>query len=379
MKNDLCIRPYRRAILVFFVFLFTLSFVYVVGKGGFLSPHIGEAKITPETILSNNEEIVFDKSNPEVKGVMDVHDRHTPKLMAIPEVVGSGVGLTDDNRPGILVFTKNKVSAGVVPESLEGVPVVVVRVTGEISAMPSHTAGKGSSSSVGTINPKSFFQRPVPIGISTGNANECSAGTIGARVKDINGNVYALSNNHVYALENTASIGSIVLQPGRYDSNCVYNPNNSIGTLYAYEPIKFDGSNNEIDAAIALTTTGALGNSTPSNGYGTPSSTTIAASVGLPVQKYGRTTSLTRGSINAINATVKVGYGSGTAIFVGQIIVYSSKPFIKAGDSGSLLVSDDTSRKPVGLLFAGTSDGKWGIANPIDKVLARFGVRIDGN
>ncbi len=378
MKNDLRIRPYRRAILGFSVFLFALSFVYVVGKGGFFNPHIGEAKITPETVLSNNEEIVFDKSNPQVQTVMDVQDRHTPKLMAIPEVVGSSIGLTDDGRPAILVFTKNRVSAGVVPESLEGVP-VVVRVTGEISAMPSQTAGKGSPSNVVTINPKSFFQRPVPIGISTGNANECSAGTIGARVKDRDGYVYALSNNHVYALENTASIGSVVLQPGLYDTRCVYNPNNSIGTLYAYEPIKFDGSNNEIDSAIALTTTGLLGNSTPSNGYGTPSSTTRAASVGLPVQKYGRTTSLTRGAINAINATVKVGYGSGTAIFMGQVIVYSSKPFIKAGDSGSLLVSDDASHNPVGLLFAGTSDGKWAIANPIDKVLARFGVGIDGN
>lgn len=378
MKKDICIRPYRKAILGSFVFLFALFFVYAAGKGGFLSPHIADAKITPETVLSNNEETVFDKSNPQVKRVINVHDRHNPKLMANPDVVGSGVGLTDDNRPAIFVFTKNRVSSGLVPESLEGVPVVVM-VTGEISAMPVQADLKDSQRSVVRINPTSFFQRPVPIGISTGNANECSAGTIGARVKDINGNVYALSNNHVYALENTAPIGSVVLQPGRYDTNCSYNPNNSIGTLYAYEPIKFDGSNNEIDAAIALTTTGVLGNSTPSNGYGTPSSTIIAARVGLPVQKYGRTTSLTSGSINAINATIKVGYGSGTATFVNQVIVYSPKAFIKAGDSGSLLVSNDTSHNPVGLLFAGTSDGRWGIANPIDKVLTRFGVSIDGN
>ena len=65
---------------------------------------------------------------------------------------------------------------------------------------------------------------------------ECSAGTIGARVIDSVGYVYALSNNHVYALENTASIGSDVLQPGRYDTNCAIDPNDIIGQLSDFEP-----------------------------------------------------------------------------------------------------------------------------------------------
>jgi len=34
----------------------------------------------------------------------------------------------------------------------------------------------------------------------------------------------------------------------------------------------------------------------------------VEASVGLKVKKYGRTTSLTKGTITAINATVNVGY-----------------------------------------------------------------------
>jgi|GEM_PF-7070199 len=70
---------------------------------------------------------------------------------------------------------------------------------------------------------------------------------------------------------------------------------------------------------------------------------------------------------------------AGTARFVNQIFVEGRRgPFIKSGDSGSLLVTDDAAAKPVGLLFAGNSSGKFAIANRIDTVLAEFGVTIDG-
>ncbi len=218
----------------------------------------------------------------------------------------------------------------------------------------------------------------MPIGVSTGNIGECWAGTIGARVKDSAGNVYALSNNHVYALENAAPIGSDVLQPGLYDTHCLLNGNTVLGTLDRFVPIDFTGGTNTVDAAIALSSTGLLGNTTPPGGYGTPNSVTATASLGQAVQKYGRTTSLTTGNITGINATVTVGYGSGNALFVNQIIVSSNKPFVKAGDSGSLLVTNDASAYPVGLLFAGSASGKYAIVNEIGDVLTSFGVTIDG-
>lgn len=220
------------------------------------------------------------------------------------------------------------------------------------------------------------FPRPAPIGVSTGNRGACSAGTIGCRVTG-GGNVYALSNNHVYALENKASIGSEVLQPGLYDTGCVYNSSNVIGTLSAYVPIVFSRrASNKIDAAIALTNIDMVGNATPAGGYGIPSSTIVTPYVDMPVQKYGRTTLLTEGTVTGTNAIVSVGYSSGTARFVNQIIVESNTEFIGAGDSGSLLVT--MVKNPVGLLFAGTSDGKLAVANPIDAVLGAFGVSIDG-
>jgi hypothetical protein len=182
----------------------------------------------------------------------------------------------------------------------------------------------------------------------------------------------------VYALENQATLGDKVVQPGLYDTKGTYSLANDIGTLTEFVPIEFSTTaSNTVDCAIAASSKSLLGNSSPANGYGTPTSETTTAAIGMAVQKYGRTTSLTRGTITAINATINIGYSSGTARFVGQVIVQSRAPFIKAGDSGSLLVTDP-GRVPVGLLYAGNSSGNFAVANHIDDVLGALGVSIDG-
>ena len=113
------------------------------------------------------------------------------------------------------------------------------------------------------------------------------------------------------------------------------------------------------------------------DGYGIPNSETTSADLGMAVQKYGRTTGLTAGAITGINATVRVRYSSGSARFVGQIII-GPGGFSAGGDSGSLVVIQNgkNARKPVGLLFAGSTS--FTVANPIDPVLTRFGVTVDG-
>jgi hypothetical protein len=288
---------------------------------------------------------------------MAAQDRHSERLMANAGVVGTATGKGTDGQPAILVLAERHGIAGI-PPSLDGVP-VVVKVTGEIHAL---------------TDPSGRFARPVPTGVETGHPN-ISAGTIACRVKDVHGNVYALTNNHVYADGNNASIGDNVLQPGSYDGGV--NPGDAIGTLADFEPIVFSRkAKNEIDAAIALSSTDDLGTGTPSGGYGTPNADIVGAVLGQPVQKFGRTTGLTKGEITGINATVKVSYGPGqTAKFVDQIII-GPGGFSAGGDSGSLIVTDDGNNNPVGLLFAGSSTIT--IGNRIDLVLDRFGVTVDG-
>ena len=310
--------------------------------------------------------------------VKDVQERHTDRLMAINGVVGTAIGLGQNERLAIKVLLE-KPGVGGIPAALEGVPVQPV-ITGKIYALPKpDKPGKPPKPEPEEpVDPTSRFDRPVPIGVSTGHPN-ITAGTIGCRVTD-GSNVYALSNNHVYADENEASIGDNVLQPGAYDGGV--DPDDSIGTLDAFVEIDFDSGDNIVDAAIALSSTENLGNATPSDGYGTPKSETTSALINQSVKKYGRTTGLTKGRVYALSATVDVGYGEGkVARFVGQIII-TPGGFSAGGDSGSLIVADGKGRnkaddrKPVGLLFAGSQ--VITVANQIDAVLSAFNVTIDG-
>ncbi len=335
---------------------------------------------------------------PGLDRAMAAQDFHVDGLMATDGVVGVGIGLTARGQAAIVIMTEDLWVTGF-PRSLDGVP-VRVKVTGKIHAVPKPERCSPWPSCKNDPPPEedppadvdpSWFDRPVPIGVSTGNEGSCSAGTIGARVTD-GTDVYALSNNHVYALSNGAPDDSGINQPGlldRYDgTDCVPGADDRIGTLEAFVEIFFDGRDNTIDAAIAAVEmmgdgTPIVGTSTPpSDGYGTPSSATVSAGLGQSVQKYGRTTGLTTGTVAVINATVNVTYsGKGTAHFVGQIVVDGDKGgFLKAGDSGSLLVTNGVDplvcdpgqfadECTVGLLFASGRGGKVAIANPIDEVL----------
>ncbi len=207
-------------------------------------------------------------------------------------------------------------------------------------------------------------------------------------MKDATAVVYALSNAHVYALEGSAPYGTVqvgsngdrILVPGRVDMTdqaCGSQQEIDkavIGTLWAYVPIVFSRkANNQVDVAIARTSATEVGTATPADGYGDPSSSPVAATLGQAVQKYGRTTGLTRGQVTGLNATVLIRYDKGLARFVNQIVFTSLSA---AGDSGSLIVTYDGHNSPVALLFAGSSSST--IGNPIGLVLSALGVTIDG-
>jgi hypothetical protein len=299
--------------------------------------------------------------------------RHTDALLRIPGVVGTAVGLLPNGTPSVRLFLVSA-DVGGLPAVLDGVPVSAV-VTGQFMARSDPTTR----------------QRPAPLGSSVGHFS-ITAGSIGARVVDGDGNVYVLSNNHVLANSNDAALGDAIYQPGPYDGGTSAD---GIATLSAFRPIDFSGGANPFDAAIALSTTSSLGNASPADdGYGRPSAllfgdTTpaglfadVTKLLNVPVQKYGRTTKLTKGKITGINGTVTVCYEVvsifciKSARFTDQLII-DAAGFSGGGDSGSLIVSDDGTLRPVALLFAGSSTQT--IANRIDLVLNYFGVRVDGD
>jgi len=291
------------------------------------------------------------------------------------DLVGTAVGRLNDGRPEVTVFAKNARAAARVPKNLDGVP-VTVEVTGEITALPAAAKasphakpGRRGSTSVSPT----AYARPAYVGMSTGNALECAAGTIGAKISK-NGTVYALSNNHVFARENAASLGETIYQPGRYDLNCGSGSQYAWATLAFFRAISFSG-NNTVDVALAkLNNATQLSASTPPGGYGAPSSTTTTATLNMAVQKYGRTTGLTTGLVTGVNVTIRVQYTDGVATFVNQVQITGNKgAFSKAGDSGSLIVTQ-SGRNPVALLFAGGQTSTF--ANPIGPVMQAVGGTI---
>jgi hypothetical protein len=312
----------------------------------------------------------YDYSSASFDAALDLQARVTDDWLARDGVVGTAIGV-DGTGHAVLKVYLTELGVALFPSFVAGVQ-IVPEVTGRFMALP-------AAENDAEIDPRRGFPRPVPIGVSAGHGS-VTAGTIGARATD-GLNTFALSNNHVFAANNEGRTGDNLLQPGVVDGG--KDPDDVFGTLYDYEPIHFCGTLgcrlNKIDAAIALSSEDDLGTETPDGGYGSPRGTTQDAEIGLNVQKYGRTTGHTVGRVTGINATIDVGYRVGTARFEGQVVI-SGNGFSAGGDSGSLIVTKGlllADRRPVGLLFAGT--GTTTIANPIDLVLDRFNIRIDGN
>jgi len=234
---------------------------------------------------------------------------------------------------------------------------------------------------------------------------DCCGGTLGALVEDGKKNEYILSNNHVLAESDQGKTGDTVDEPGMIDDGCVPLSHagsllRPVGTLKFVVPLARQQS--DVDAALASVAPGAvdpqgsilqlatpvhpveaddaLGAAPPVGGDGEVLS---AANLnGLELAKSGRTTGLTCSTVAAVDLSVKVDYFKDcaetqpyfTKTFTNQIGIAGDR-FSDSGDSGALVV-DASNAEPVGLFFAGGTDGKGhglSIANPIGEVLRELG------
>jgi hypothetical protein len=334
----------------------------------------------------------------EMKEIRIVKEKYSAKIMAKKNVVGLGVGYketkgTKTDRMALVVMVKKKVpiqelkKGDVIPGEIEGVVTDVIEV-GEIVALQERTDR----------------WRPAPGGVSIGHY-KITAGTLGVLVRDVGTDeILILSNNHVMANSNDATPGDPILQPGPYDGGTVAG--DTIANLERFVPIQFESESppspcslakatagvanffawivgskhrllpvviqqvNQVDGALAKPTSpDVVKNEILEIGVVTEDT---EAELGMAVRKSGRTTGLTTGTVQLLDASVSVDYGGGkTAIFTNQILTTNMS---QGGDSGSLLV-DGAGSKAVGLLFAGSNTVT--IHNPIasvkDVLKVRFG------
>ena len=211
-------------------------------------------------------------------------------------------------------------------------------------------------------------ERPAPSGISIGHP-AVTAGTLGCLVTDnTDGALCILSNNHVIANENAASIGDPIIQPGTFDGGS--SPADDIAKLRRF--ITINAAGNTVDAAIARVNDPAdvtaqfKNNLMPYPGPDHPAvgllfagscnrtimnpiqevmtqldisflagpGSIAAADIGMNVEKVGRTTEYTTSTVTEVDATVTVGYNFGSATFDRQIVTAWMSD---GGDSGSLV------------------------------------------
>lgn len=299
------------------------------------------------------------------------------KFLGRANVVGVGLGhkITDGNvseTPSVMVLVTHKMPESLldtgdkVTKTIDSKPTDVLEV-GHLVA-----GGEPLAEPLQAIDAQTLATRvrPVRPGYSVGHP-KVTAGTIGAGCYDlaplpgIPPRYYILSNNHVLANSNDASLGDPIYQPGVYDGG---GPADAIGRLARYVPITFDGSCNYVDAAIAEVPFDTIDRDVYWIGY--PSTAAAPAAAGQLLKKTGRTTHFTTGRVTAINATVNVNYGGGKiAKFCNQIVTTNMSA---GGDSGSMVL--DWENRPVGLLFAGS--GVATILNPIATVQIALGVRV---
>jgi hypothetical protein len=330
----------------------------------------------------------LDARNPAIQAAMRIQDRHTPEIMQIDGVVGTATGLDEQGHPAIKIYTEREMAYGLLPVELEGLR-VIQQVTGKIVAVKGRPGGTGA-------DPKVIQTPPIQLGTSGSPAGDiangfCCGGTLGALVAK-GGSQYILSNSHVFAGDvvnggngSVSSIGDDIIQPGLIDVGCNAGNAQVVADLSSLSTLFPPNSTPNVDAAIAQVRAGMVRTDGAILNIGTLSSSTVGASVGQDVKKMGRTTGLTRSSVDGLNATVNVGYsdecagGSFTKQFTGQIMIANrGSRFLNSGDSGSLMVEDVTTNpRAVGLLYAGSSS--IAVANPIGDVLSHLGATMVGN
>jgi hypothetical protein len=298
------------------------------------------------------------------------------KYLASPNVVGAGVGVKYVNsrptdEPAIVIFVEKKY------------PKDYVRKQSDLDLIPQKVDGVTTDIiEVGKIEPQQLSLRnkvrPICPGLSVGHQN-ITAGTLGAIFVDADGDLVALSNNHVLANENRASVGDVIFQPGPLDSP---GPDtfkgwdgkatdwSYFGTLKRFSAINRE--NNSHDSAIAKIHESLINDNLVSPSF--PSLNRTIAGFGdptmqMPVQKLGRTTGYTTGQIIALRATFTIGYDFGPATFTDCVVCTAMSA---GGDSGSVIM--DMDMNAVALLFAGSD--KVTLASPMKTVRDYYGLQL---
>ena len=198
---------------------------------------------------------------------------------------------------------------------------------------------------------------------------------------------YLLSNNHVLAAGNHVPVGMPILSPSPIDAGPATRAPGEVGRHAEICELRSGVPTLVVpgreDVALAHATDPAVVSSWRGAGpdsYDTPASV-VAPRSGVEVKKFGRTTGLTYGTVEAlINSPFPLPYKcrffSATVWFHDVWTIRGSvdtPSFALPGDSGSLVVTRDGTAA-VGIVFAtSTPHGEVGFIVPLSHISTLFG------
>lgn len=221
--------------------------------------------------------------------------------------------------------------------------------------------------------------------------SEKGAGTLGCLVQDANGKIFGLSNNHITGGSNYAFVGLPIVAPGSADVAAGVRDPETIGHHARAYPF-IDGipeivdAGNNLDAALFEVSKPERLSSMQRDRFDTPGNSG-ELEVGQTVEKVGRTTGYTKGTV--ISELFDYEYivyhldviGGKKIIFFKSLFMIKGenqdKPFSTFGDSGSLIVSvdNDKNRVSVGIVVGATKEGLT-LALSLNRILKYFGVQV---
>lgn len=211
---------------------------------------------------------------------------------------------------------------------------------------------------------------PMQLGVSVGNFDQHSTGTLGLVVRDkLTGREAILSNWHVLCGSTNAVSGNLLVQPG--PGHMGSRSPRVVARLERWLPL-----NTGLDAAIGLLEPGInwrqelFDSVVAINGMTTPKA-------GMNLIKFGAMSNLTHGIIDGVTGAYLLdysGYGDVPRYMDGIMLRGSGEPpsheISLEGDSGAVWV--DKQGRAVAMLFAG-EDGlgptaEYSLAHPIERI-----------
>lgn len=285
----------------------------------------------------------------------------------------------DEGERKVIVFTAKKIPAKAkktLPQNIEDITIEFKQ-----GGLPF----AGGSPPPPAPNPPYYLRAgKYCCGSSINVGNQIGAGTLGCLVKNADGKLFGLTNNHVTGGCNYSQHDLPILAPGPIDVDPLNIHPFTIGThdsllkMHPGHPDNVTVSDNT-DAAIFAIKDPDQVSSFQGSFHDTPDKVGTM-SLGMMVEKIGRTTGETVGRVQGVIAGAEpVSYGRHGEVYFDSFFVVEGVggEFSNSGDSGSLVtacVGND--RVALGLVFAGNPETKITWVLPIGPILTKLGLSL---